>query len=398
MAVGFALGLVSGSLFSAVGLELFIQASGLIGDLFLRALLMVVIPLIVSSLALSVAHLGDISRLSRLSALTVTYYLATNVLAVTTGMILVNLVQPGVGFRLEEREAPPVPSLKLTDLILGIVPSNPVQALAEGQTLGIIFLSLLVGTALLFGGERGAPVRKALDSVLFLTVLIVTWILKIAPIGVFGLSVRLSAEFGLQILIPLSKYVTVVILGLLLHGSIVLPLIAWIFGRTSPIRYLRHFVSALLTAFATSSSSATLPVTIECAEKAGISEEVRGFVLPLGATLNMDGTALYEAVAALFVAQVYGMTLSFSEQALVFLTANLAAIGAAGIPAGGLVTMPFVFQSVGLPLKGMALILPVDRFLDMFRTAVNVEGDIVGAAVVDRLTQNPGLVKVRGQS
>ncbi len=382
--VGFMVGVVVGGLCRWGQWQSVVVASGLLGDLFLQALRMVVIPLIFSSLALSVAQIGDLSRLSRLGGWTVAYYLFTNAVAVTVGLILVNLLQPGSGFPLAEGTPPTLPPLKLTDLVLGIIPANPVEALAKGQMLALIFLALLTGAALLSAREGGEPVRQLLQSALTLTMIVVRWILFVAPVGVFGLAVRLTAEFGFAVFAPLAKYALTVIVGLAFHGAIVLPLLAWLMGQVSPFAYLRHFTPALLTAFSTSSSSATLPVSLECAEKAGVRSEVRSLVLPLGATVNMDGTALYEAVAAIFVAQVYGIHLSLTEQFLVFLTANLAAIGAAGIPAGGLVTMPLVFQAVGLPLKGMALILPIDRFLDMFRTTVNVLGDVVGCAVVQR--------------
>jgi len=382
---GFIVGVVAGLIFKALNWQGFIEASSVLGDLFLRALRMIVIPLIFSSLALSVAQIGDIARLSRLGWWTVVYYLVTNAIAVTIGLTLVNLLQPGFSFSLAEGKPPELPPLQLKTLILNIVPANPIEALAKGEMLALIFLALLTGAVLLTAKETGEPVQQLLRSVLGLTMIVVHWLLAVAPFGVFGLAVRLSAEFGLSVFLPLAKYALTVITGLTIHGLLVLPLLARLFGQVSPFSYLRHFAPALLTAFSTSSSSATLPVTLECAERAGIRSEVRNFVLPLGATVNMDGTALYEAVAACFVAQAYGIHLSISQQLLVFVTANLAAIGAAGIPAGGLVTMPFVFQSVGLPLKGMAIILPIDRFLDMFRTTVNVLGDIVGCSVVQRV-------------
>lgn len=382
---GFVAGVIAGLICRNLGWLWFVELSGILGDLFLRALRMVVIPLIFCSLALSVSQLGNISRLSQLGGWTIAYYLVTNVIAVTIGLTLVNIVQPGVGTPLAEGKPPELPPLQLKTLILNIIPANPIEALAKGEMLALIFLALLTGAVLLTAQESGEPVQQLLRSSLQLTMIVIRWLLAIAPLGVFGLAVRLAAEFGLSIFLPLAKYALTVIVGLLIHGLLVLPVFVWILGRVSPLKYLRHFTPALLTAFSTSSSSATLPVTLECAERAGIRSEVRSFVLPLGATVNMDGTALYEAVAACFVAQAYGIHLSLVEQLLIFVTANLAAIGAAGIPAGGLVTMPFVFQSVGLPVKGMALILPIDRFLDMFRTTVNVLGDIVGCAVVQRV-------------
>lgn len=382
--IGFIIGIFVGLACKSFEWQSLIGLSSLLGDLFLRALRMVIIPLIFSSLALSVAQLGNITRLSRLGCLTVAYYLATNAIAVTIGLALVSLIQPGRGLPLASGKPPELPPLQLKTLVLNIIPANPIEALAKGEMLAIILLSLLTGAALLSAKDVGEPVQRLLHSALQLTMIIVHWLLLIAPFGVFGLAVRLAAEFGLAVFLSLVKYASTVILGLAIHGLLVLPALAFLFGHVSPFGYLRHFMPALLTAFSTSSSSATLPVTLECAEYAGIHNEVRNFVLPLGTTVNMDGTALYEAVAACFVAQAYGIHLSLVDRLLIFVTANLAAIGAAGIPAGGLVTMPFVFQSVGLPVKGMALILPIDRFLDMFRTAINVLGDVVGCYVVQR--------------
>ncbi|MCS7253734.1 MAG: dicarboxylate/amino acid:cation symporter [Armatimonadota bacterium] len=382
--IGFVAGICVGLAFKSLGWQPPIELSGLLGDLFLRALRMVVIPLIFSSLALSVAQLSDIARLSRLSCWTVVYYLVTNAIAVMIGLALVNVIQPGSGLPIGDGKPPQLPPLQLKTLVLNIIPANPIEALAKGEMLALIFLSLLTGAALLSAKDVGEPIQRLLNSVLQVTMVVVHWLLSVAPVGVFGLAVRLAAEFGLAVFLPLTKYAFTVILGLAIHGLFALPVLALLFARVHPFGYLRHFMPALLTAFSTSSSSATLPVTLECAERAGVHSEVRNFVLPLGTTINMDGTALYEAVAACFVAQVYGIHLSFTQQLLIFITANLAAIGAAGIPAGGLVTMPFVFQSVGLPLKGIALILPIDRFLDMFRTTINVLGDIIGCSVVQR--------------
>lgn len=383
--VGFVAGVIVGLVCRNLDWQWFVELSGILGDLFLRALRMIVIPLVFCSLALSVSQLGNISRLSQLGGWTIAYYLATNAIAVTIGLTLVNIIQPGAGMPLAEGRPPDLPPLQLKTLVLNIVPANPIEALAKGEMLALIFLALLTGAVLLTAQDAGEPVQQLLRSFLQLTMIVIHWLLAVAPFGVFGLAVRLAAEFGLTVFLPLAKYALTVIVGLAIHGFFVLPFLVWLLAGVSPIRYLRYFAPALITAFSTSSSSATLPVTLECAERAGIRSEVGSFVLPLGATINMDGTALYEAVAACFVAQAYGIHLSLFEQLLVFVTANLAAIGAAGIPAGGLVTMPFVFQSVGLPVKGMALILPIDRFLDMFRTTVNVLGDIVGCAVVQRV-------------
>lgn len=276
--------------------------------------------------------------------------------------------------------AEPVP---LGDVLLGIVPANLLGAFVNAEVLGIIFFGLFFGIALSLVGAPGKPVVAFMDGLFQAVMKMTDVIMWTAPIGVAALLGKLAAEMGPEALVKLAWYMATVVLGLLIHGVVVLPLILWLVARTSPLIYFKRMAQPLITAFSTASSSATLPVSLEAVEKkAGVSNRIASFVLPLGATVNMDGTALYEAVAALFIAQIYGIELGIAEQLVIFLTATLAAIGAAGIPSAGLVTMLLVLRAVGLPDEGIALIIGVDRLLDMVRTTVNVWGDLIGARIV----------------
>ena len=360
---------------------------GLVGDVFLRLLKMIIAPLILASVYTSVSGLGSIARVKNLGVKTLIYYLATTSLAVIAGLILVNLIRPGTK-AVFLREAPSLKTFTLSDLVLSLIPQNPVKSVAEGEVLPIIFFALAFGLATLSlpkGRQRLLfDFFEALNDAL---IVLIRWIIYLTPAGVFAIVAKLVAEKGLSPLLELSSYVLTVVLGLFLHAAGTLALLLFLFAREKPWRFFLKVREALLVAFSTASSAATLPISLEVAEeKAGIPKKVAGFVLPLGATVNMDGTALYEAVAAMFIANVCGVELSLGQQILIFLTATLASIGAAGIPSAGLVTMTMVLQTVGLPLEGIGLILAVDRFLDMLRTSVNVWGDLIGARIIARYT------------
>lgn len=309
-------------------------------------------------------------------------------LAGGTGAVLATIkatdVGPGLPWTMlvlgRRPTAEPVP---LADVLLGVVPANLLGAFVNGDVLGIIFFGLFFGIALSLVGAAGKPVVAFIEGLFQAVMKMTDVIMWTAPIGVAALLGKLAAEMGPEALVKLAWYMATVLIGLLVHGVVVLPLLLWLVGRTNPLTYFRRMAEPLVTAFSTASSSATLPVSIEAVEKkAGVSNRIASFVLPLGATINMDGTALYEAVAALFIAQIYGIELTMADQIVIFLTATLAAIGAAGIPSAGLVTMLLVLRAVGLPDEGIALIVGVDRLLDMVRTTVNVWGDLVGARIV----------------
>lgn len=361
----------------------------IIGDIFIRLLRMIIIPLIMASMVTGIVSIGSGKNLGRISLRTAIYYMTTTVLAVTVGLLLVNLIKPGVGVQLPTEQAvetfqhtPPSAISIITD----IVPKNLFAAMAEGKVLSIIFFSLLLGFAISNAGEKGKYLANIFDAFNEVMLKITGWVMKLAPFGVFALMAYTVGIIGLSVIKPLALYMLTVIAGLTIHACITLPAILALVGRYSPIRFINRMFPAVATAFSTASSAATLPITMDCLEKkVGVSKKIAGFVLPLGATINMDGTALYEAVAAMFIAQAYGIAMTLPQQIIIMLTATLASIGAAAIPGAGLVTMVIVLKAVGLPLEGIAMILAVDRLLDMSRTAVNVWGDACGAVVVARM-------------
>jgi len=363
------------------------------GELFLTTLKMLIVPLVVASIITGVSGLGDVRKLGRLGSISVSYYLCTTLIAVSIGLIMANLWQPGVGVPIGDiAEVSRPGEVSFTDIILSFVHPNIVAAAADMKLLPIILFCIAFAAALTTLGEAGKPVIRFFEGLNDAMMKIVTWVMLFAPLGVFALIASNLGKAGggeafmLQ-LSGLAAYAATVISALLTH-SVILCLILLFIARRSVWTYLKHLSTALLTAFSTASSSATLPLTMQSVKQAGVDEKATRFVLPLGATVNMDGTALYEAVAVLFIAQAYGIDLSMMEQIVVLITATLAAIGAAGIPEAGLVTMVIVLEAVGLPLEGIGLLLAIDWFLDRCRTTVNVFGDSVGAAVVGKLTEN----------
>lgn len=369
-----------------------------VGKLFLRALKMIIVPLVMFSMVTGIAGLGDVRKLGRMGGVTVAYYSATTLVAVVLGTVLVSLVKPGVGLERTGLEVPAKVAAKqglaLSDIALGFLSDNVFASMANMQMLPLIVFSLVLGGVLSTMGERGGPLLAVCEAGNEAMMKMVHLIMWAAPVGIFGL---VAGRFGSAVgvggmdafkaqLSAVGMYMVTVITGLGIHAFIVLPVVLWLITKRRPDRYARGVGSALLTAFSTSSSAATLPMTLEAVEENnGVDPRAAQLVIPMGATINMDGTALYEAVAVIFIAQVMGYDLSLMQQVLVVITATLAAIGAAGIPEAGLVTMVIVLRAVDLPLEGVELILAVDWLLDRFRTTVNVWGDAVGAAVVERL-------------
>jgi Na+/H+-dicarboxylate symporter len=365
---------------------------GPVGTIFVKLLKMLIVPLIIATMVTGVAKVGDVRQLGPLGARTFAFYIATTFAAVFVGLIVVNVIRVAWPFtatpELLGGEVPEAArNIKgFGDVLIGIVPDNPFRAMANMEILPLIVFSLFLGAILTTLGDRALPLINFFDSLNEVMMKMAELVIRLTPYGVFALLAKVVAETGPSIFANLGKYMLAVIVGLAIHGFVTLPLLLRLVGGVSPFRYSRCIAPALTTAFSTASSSATLPLTIDCVEeRAGISKKVSSFVLPIGATINMDGTALYESVAAIFIASVYGIDLSFGQQVIVFLTATLAAIGAAGIPSAGLVTMAIVLNAVGLPLEGIGMILAVDRILDMCRTTLNVWGDTVGCAVVSRL-------------
>ncbi len=404
------IGLIAGGTIGAIanaanltGLAQFLIALEPIGTGFIRLITMIVIPLVVASLLVGTASLGDISKLGRIGGKTLGYYMFTTAIAVTIGLGLSNLVKPGSDIdpatrdQLAERfqseaqgkmeiaaEAP-----SLVDVLLTMIPRNPIQAAADFDLLALIFFSLVFGAAVSVLPEaQKTPVLSFFEGVNNASMVIIGWVMKIAPYAVFALIASVVAQFGLDLLRSLFIYSLVVVLGLLIHLFGTVGILVRLAAGLNPVRFFKRVIAVPIFAFSTSSSSATLPVSITTAQnKLGISRQISGFVLPLGATINMDGTALYQAVAVMFIAQIYGIPIGLTGQLTIVLTATLASVGAAGVPSSGIITLIIVLQSVGLGDQveaGIALILGVDRLLDMLRTAVNVTGDMSCAAFVAR--------------
>ena len=378
-----------------------------VGTAFIRLITMIVIPLVFASLMVGTASLGDVRKLGRIGSKTIVYYILTTTIAVTIGLALGNLISPGSSVDPATRDqlaarfegeaqgkmeiAAESPSV--TDVLLGIIPRNPVRAAADFELLPLIFFAIIFGAAVsLVPDEQRKSVLLFFEGVNSASMLIITWVMKLAPYAVFALIAAVVAQFGLDLLRSLLLYSLVVVFGLLLHMFGTLAVMVRFAAKMSPISFYKRIIAVPIFAFSTSSSSATLPVTMGTAEsKLGVPKQVSSFVLPLGATINMDGTALYQAIAVLFIAQIYGIPLDLGAQLTIVLTATLASIGTAGVPSAGIIMLIVVLQSVGLGDKveaGIALILGVDRILDMLRTSVNVTGDLSCAAFIARSEQD----------
>lgn len=409
------LGVVAGVLLGAVLLALGIDSaatkqglyiSALVGNIFIDLLKMILVPLVFTSIAVGVANLRVHQQMHRVWVSTLAFFVLSMALAMLVGLAASNLFEPGKGLNLDlfhdamhNFSAKQMSFSEFTASFFHGLFVNPFAALAQGNVLAIVIFALFLGVALVIGGERYRNILVLLQEGLEITLRIVGWIMRLAPLGIMALLAQLVATQDMALLSSLAKFVAVVLGSTLLHGFIVLPLIVFIVARVSPLRFFKGAREALITAFATSSSSATLPVTLRCVEQhLHVKPDIAGFVIPLGATINMDGTALYEASAALFIANLAGVELDLTQQLIVFFTSMLAAIGAPGIPSAGMVTMVMVLQSVGLPAEAIAILLPIDRLLDAFRTMVNVGGDMIGSLVVQKLVHagNPAQIKQKG--
>ncbi len=365
---------------------------------WIRLITMVVIPLVVASLVVGAASLGDLRSVGRVGGKTVTYYLITTSVAVSIGLILSNVIKPGRGLSDASRQAllaeyggeaagridlaQQTPGV--VELLLNMIPRNPVSAAANTEMLPLILFSILFGiAATTIREDRRKAVLGFFEGVNDIAMQLIHWIMVLAPYAVFVLIAGVTARFGFEILQSLLWYTGTVALGLLLHAFGTFSFILKFLARLNPVEFFRRIRNAQLLGFSTSSSSATLPVTIQIAEEnLGISKKISSFVLPLGATVNMDGTALYQGVAVMFIAQVFGIELSLFQQLTVVLTATLASVGAAGVPSAGIITLTIVLVQAGVPETGIALILGVDRILDMLRTSVNITGDLTGTALI----------------
>ena len=369
-----------------------------VGQIFLRMLLMTVIPLVFASVALGVAGIGDVRALGRMGGRTLAYFLLSTALSAVIGLVLVNLIQPGAGMDPATRQAlldtyrGQAEGLQAggarfgIDMLVNIVPRNPVRAAADLDMLAVIFVSLVFGAALtMIPKQRAEPMVRVLEALGDVVIKIIDFAMYLAPYGVFGLIFVVTSRFGWELLGQLGVYVAVVVGGLLIHGVVSLSVLVRVLGGLNPLTFWKKARASVVTAFSTSSSNATLPTNIAVAERElGIDPKVAGFVLPLGATMNMNGTALYEGVTVLFLAQVFGIDLSLGQQLVVVLLSVVTAVGAAGVPGGSLPLIMVVLATVGVPPEAIAIILGVDRILDMCRTTLNVTGDLTAALYVAR--------------
>jgi len=370
-----------------------LYTTGLVGTLFIDLLKMILIPLVFCSITVGIANLRQHQQMHHVWVTTLLFFISSMAIAIVLALATSNYFKPGAGLHLamfqdamQNFEAKQLPLPEFFAQFLHGLFLNPFTALSQGNVLAVVTFALNLGITLVMGGERFKNILSLLQEGLEVTMHIVSWVMRLAPLGIMALLIKLIAVQDAAMLSTLAKFVAVIVGSLLVHGIILLPLILYLFTGRSPIWFWHGARESLITAFATSSSSATLPVTLRCTtQHLHVKPEIAGFVIPLGATINMDGTALYEAAAAIFIANLAGIELSMAQQLIVFFTAMIAAMGAPGIPSAGMVTMVMVLQSVGLPAEAIAILLPIDRLLDTLRTAVNVEGDMVGSLIVQKL-------------
>jgi len=373
-----------------------IYVLGIASGIFIGLLKMLLVPLIFSSIVVGVSNLQSGGQFGRVWKITLLCCVTTTILALILGIACTHIFEVGKGMdvalfkeAMDQHQTPDTltPGSFLTNFIQNTL-INPFKAFSEGNVLAVVVFAFFVGGALVKGGESFLTIRKLMQQFFNMMMMLVGWVMKLAPLGIFALLAKLIATENMAVLSSLLEFSVVVTGTTIFHGVVVLPLLLWIFGKMDPITFFKGTRSALITAFATSSSSATLPLSMQCAkENLGVRPQTAGFVIPIGSQMNMDGTALYEAAAALFIANLIGLDLSIGQQIIVCLTAMIASLGAPGIPSAGMVTMIMVLQSVGLPAEAIAILLPIDRILDTVRTVVNVQGDIMISVVVDRYTQ-----------
>lgn len=358
----------------------------IVGQVFLRAIMMMVVPLVFVSIVNGASNMGDIKKIGRIGMKTLVFYLATTAIAISIAIGLASIVNPGLGLDMASivtKEPTIKDAVPLAEVIVDMIPKNPINAMASGNMLQIIAFALFIGVGLSALGEKVKTISSIFEQLNELMMKLVSFVMELAPFGVFCLIATTFATEGYAVMVPLLKYMLTVIVALIIHAVVTYGSLLKVFTGLSPVRFFKQFFPAFSVAFSTASSSATLPVTIETVEEnIGVSKDIASFTLPLGATINMDGTAIMQGVATIFIAQVYGINLGFSEITTVIITATLASIGTAGVPGVGLIMLSMVLQSVGLPVEGIALIMGIDRILDMSRTAINITGDAVCTTVI----------------
>jgi Na+/H+-dicarboxylate symporter len=384
--IALGLGIIAGLELGADGVDLAKTWIAPFGTIFMNMIKMIIVPLVFSSLVIGVCSLGDVKKIGRIGAKTMAYYLGTTAFAIVLGLILAIIIQPGAGVNMPAdgvkaaaKAAPPI-----MKVIIDIFPTNAMEAMLKANMLQIIVFSLFIGIGISMVGERAEYLKRTIDGLAEVSYKIVGMIMNFAPIGVFGLITPVVAANGPSVLLPLLKVVIAVYLGCLLHAVIVYGAMLQFIGKISPMKFFKGIAPAQLLAFTSCSSGGSLPVNMACVQKLGVSKEISSFVLPLGATINMDGTAVYQGVCALFIAQIYGVDLTSGQLLTVILTGTLASIGTAGVPGAGFIMLTMILTAVGLPLEGSALIAGIDRILDMPRTCVNITGDATVCYLVDK--------------
>lgn len=356
-----------------------------LGDLFLRLIKFIIAPLVLATLIVGVSSIAEPKTLGRVSVKTIVYYLVTTAVAIIIGICFAYIFSPGTGLSIETTttEVEVNESEGVIQTFLNIIPENPFTALTEGNILQIIFFAIFIGLAITFIGEKAAPVKRFFDGFSEMMFWITGIVMRIAPLGIIGLVAPIVGEYGASVLLPLLKIIIAVAVACIVHAAIIYSSTVRMFGNVHPFTFFKGIAPAAVVAFSTASSAATLPVTMKnTRENLGVSNKISSFVLPLGATINMDGTAIYQGIAVIFIAQFYSLDLSFVQLLTVVITTVLASIGTAGVPGAGLIMLTMVLTAVGLPLEGIALIAGIDRILDMFRTTVNIVGDAACTVVV----------------
>ena len=382
---GIVFGLISHAFFPVQFNDFFVKwILGPVGNVFLRGIKMIVVPLVLCSLISGAASIGDIKKLGRVGGKILIYYVLTTALAVTIALIFANIINPGLGLSMAlPTEYKAAESPFIMDVFTNMIPTNPIESLVKGEMLQIIVFAILFGVSITLIGEPAKPLLKVINSANDVMIKIIGIVMLTAPYGVFALISKVMIAQGLDVLLPLIKYVFTILFVLLIQILLVYGAALKILGKVNPIKFYKKFWTVMVVAFSTSSSNATIPVNLDtCQKKLGVHEAISSFTIPLGATVNMDGTAIMQGVGAIFIAQVFGVDLNFTQQLLIILTATLASIGTAGVPGAGIVMLAMVLQQVGIPLEGIAIILSVDRIVDMCRTVVNITGDAVGTVIV----------------
>ena len=393
--LGIFLGLIINFLPNLFFVDHLLVITDLVGQIFIKSLKMILVPLVFFSIVVGVSNLGKGKNSSLIWKSTLLYFVTTMSIAITLALVVMNIIQPGIGLTIESWQlinSNPSDTMTIPEFLKQFLLSlfvNPFDSLASGKILPLIIFSIIIGIALNDKNIKFKAAKDIFTSLYEVMLKVVHWIMLFAPFGIFALLVNMVVNQNIELFSQLGIFIFTVIFLIMFHGLIILPVILFFLTKITPLYLWKEGRPAFITAFATSSSAATLPITLNVANDSfKTSKEVSNFVLPLGATMNMDGTALYEAAAALFIANLVGMDLTLAQQLILFFTAMVASIGAPGIPSAGMVTMAMVLQVLGLPLEALAILLPMDRLIDTFRTTINVEGDLVGALIINKITRS----------